>query len=54
MRPPMEDRQAWDEHGRRDRYPTLPVVRRAAAAILPGAEVRGHLLWRYSLIWEKP
>ena len=33
---------------------TLAEIRRQAAATLPGAIVRRHLLWRYSLVWTKP
>jgi SAM-dependent methyltransferase len=51
---PLEARAAWETHGRHDVYLTLPEVRRICAPILPGAVVRRHLLWRYSLIWKKP
>ena len=50
----LELRRAWEEHGRTDTYPTLTEVRRARDAELPEAEVRRHLLWRYSLVWRKP
>jgi SAM-dependent methyltransferase len=33
---------------------TLAEIRREAAAIVPGAAVRRHLLWRYSLVWTRP
>jgi SAM-dependent methyltransferase len=33
---------------------TFPEIRALAARLLPGALVRRHLLWRYSLIWTKP
>ncbi len=33
---------------------TLNEIRSACAGILPGAIVRRHLLFRYSLIWRKP
>jgi SAM-dependent methyltransferase len=29
-------------------------VRRTARRVLPGVSYRRHLLWRYSLIWDKP
>ena len=29
-------------------------VRAAAAQALPGVRYRRHLLWRYSLLWQKP
>jgi SAM-dependent methyltransferase len=33
---------------------TLRQIRRSARDVLPGASVRRHLLWRYSLIWQRP
>jgi len=33
---------------------TLDAIRRGAADLLPGATIRRHLLWRYSLLWTKP
>jgi 2-polyprenyl-3-methyl-5-hydroxy-6-metoxy-1,4-benzoquinol methylase len=33
---------------------TLSDIRTRATLLLPGAVVRRHLLWRYSLIWIKP
>jgi hypothetical protein len=27
---------------------------RPAARVLPGVRYRRHLLWRYSLLWQKP
>lgn len=47
-------RQAWAIHGQHDTYPTLKAVRQACEAVLPGAAVRRHVLWRYSIIWRKP
>jgi hypothetical protein len=41
-------------HARHDIYLPVSQVRRICADVLPGAVVRKHLLWRYSLIWEKP
>ncbi|WP_434448427.1 class I SAM-dependent methyltransferase [Lentzea sp. E54] len=34
--------------------PTLPEIRAAAAEVVPGARVRRHLFWRYSLVWRAP
>ena len=48
-----EVRAAWNDHGQRDVYLTLSQVRQLSAALLPGAQVKRHLLWRYSLIWRK-
>ena len=53
-RPPKEVREAYAEHGKTDAYLTLPQVARLCADILPGALVRRHLFWRYSLVWKKP
>jgi SAM-dependent methyltransferase len=33
---------------------TLAEIRRQALDITPGATIRRHLLWRYSLLWVKP
>jgi trans-aconitate methyltransferase len=54
LREPKEVRDIWAEHGRHDIYLTMGEVRTACAAILPGAKVTRHLLWRYSIIWKKP
>jgi ubiquinone/menaquinone biosynthesis C-methylase UbiE len=54
LRAPREVRAAWDEHARHDVYLTVRDVRRMCSSLLPGAKVRRHLLWRYSLIWKKP
>jgi SAM-dependent methyltransferase len=53
LREPRQVREAWVEHGRNDTYPTLARVREIRERTLPGAEVRQHLLWRYSIIWRK-
>jgi SAM-dependent methyltransferase len=49
---PREVKEAWAEHGRHDRYLTLPEVRRLCTEHLPGAVVKRHLFWRYSLTWR--
>ena len=54
VRPSREVRAAWAEHERHDIYPTMNEVRALCAEIFPGARVRQHLLWRYSIIWQKP
>ena len=51
--PRREVRDAWAAHERHDTYPTMSEVRELCAEILPGAKVRKHLLWRYSIVWEK-
>jgi len=34
--------------------PPLPEIRAVAAEIVPGARIRRHLFWRYSLVWHAP
>src|SRR2546428_273121 len=46
LKPPREVRAAWAAHGQHDSYPKMSEVRTLCADILPGAEVRRHLLWR--------
>lgn len=53
LREPRAVREAWAEHGRHDTYPTLDEMRRTCKSVLPGALIRRHLLWRYSLVWRK-
>ena len=54
LQPPPEVRAAWEEHGKTDSYSTIDEIRKLCAEILPGAKVRRHLLWRYSLVYQKP
>lgn len=51
--PDREARAAWTAHEAHDIYPTMKEVRALCNDIFPGAEVRKHLLWRYSIVWEK-
>ena len=53
LRESREVRAAWVKHGRHDAYPRLSHIRQVCAALLPGAKVSRHLLWRYSIIWNK-
>lgn len=53
-RPEPEVRRMWSEHGKTDRYLSVEEVRENCLSILPGAVIRRHLLWRYSLVWRKP
>jgi ubiquinone/menaquinone biosynthesis C-methylase UbiE len=43
---------AWAEHGKHDTYLTLSELRRRCHMLLPGVQIRKHVLWRYSLIWK--
>ncbi|HEX8722965.1 MAG TPA: class I SAM-dependent methyltransferase, partial [Pyrinomonadaceae bacterium] len=52
-RPPRPVREAYAEHGKTDTYLTLREVGRVCAEVMPGALVRRHLFWRYSVVWRK-
>jgi len=54
LQPPPEVRKAWEQHGKHDHYATVKQMRSLADEILPGASVKRHLLWRYTLIYQKP
>jgi ubiquinone/menaquinone biosynthesis C-methylase UbiE len=51
--PRREVRDAWSAHERHDSYPTITGVHALCDEILPGAKIKKHLLWRYSIIWKK-
>jgi ubiquinone/menaquinone biosynthesis C-methylase UbiE len=52
LRQPRAVREAWAQHGQHDRYLTLREIRHTCRDVLPGAQVRRHLLWRYSIVWR--
>jgi SAM-dependent methyltransferase len=49
-------RQGWESPSPTVWPPALTFreVRALAAPLLPGASIRRHLLWRYSIVWRKP
>jgi 2-polyprenyl-3-methyl-5-hydroxy-6-metoxy-1,4-benzoquinol methylase len=51
---PWRLRSAFWRHGRNETYLTLRAVEEIVQGELPDAQVRGHLLWRYSIVWTKP
>jgi SAM-dependent methyltransferase len=53
IREPEAARQAWAVHGEHDVYLRISQVREICATALPGAIVKRHLFWRYSLVWQK-
>ncbi len=53
LRESREARAAWAEHGKSDSYLTMREIRQICGEVLPDAQIRQHLLWRYSIIWEK-
>ena len=54
LQPPPEVRKAWEQHGKHDHYSTIKQMQTLADEILPGASVKRHLLWRYTLVYRKP
>jgi ubiquinone/menaquinone biosynthesis C-methylase UbiE len=54
LRSARESREAWAQHAPHEHYLALAQVHQACADVLPGARVRKHLLWRYSIVWKKP
>jgi SAM-dependent methyltransferase len=50
--PSSETRAAWEEHGKTDVYLSLRQIRRICADVLPGAIVRRHFFWRYSITFS--
>lgn len=54
LKPPAAVRKAWEQHGKHDHYSTVRQMRALADDILPGANVRRLLLWRYALVYQKP
>jgi SAM-dependent methyltransferase len=53
LKPPKEVRAAWEAHGKTDSYLRMQELRNLCASTLPGAQIRQHLLWRYSIVWQK-
>jgi SAM-dependent methyltransferase len=53
LQPPPAVRKAWEQHGKHDHYSTIKQMRALADEILPGASVKRHLLWRYTLVYRK-
>lgn len=54
LNPPAAVRKAWEQHGKHDHYATLNQMRTLADELLPGATVKRRLLWRYTLVYQKP
>lgn len=48
-----EMRRAYEAHGRDETYLTPNAARELFGTLLPGARVRSHLMWRYSVLWRK-
>lgn len=48
-----EEREAWKDHSRYDSYRTIREMKSIAKRCLGNVDIRRHLFWRYSLIYEK-
>lgn len=46
-------RDAWREHGLRERYLKMAEIRLLCDMVLPGSKVYWHPLWRYTVVWTK-
>ncbi len=46
-------RSAWAAHMQHDSFLRLREIREICRSLLPGAKIRRHLLWRYSIIWTR-
>jgi 2-polyprenyl-3-methyl-5-hydroxy-6-metoxy-1,4-benzoquinol methylase len=51
---PWKLRKAYWRHGENETYLKLDEVERVTREELPRVYVRGHLLWRYTIVWQKP
>lgn len=52
-KPTIEARTVWKEHLRTDKYLTRSQVQYIYKNSLTGANVKVHLFWHYSIVWEK-
>jgi len=51
---PHGNTEAWRTHSAHEVILPLREIREISEDVLPGARVKRHLLWRYSLVWVKP
>ncbi|MDJ0588471.1 MAG: class I SAM-dependent methyltransferase [Pleurocapsa sp. MO_226.B13] len=49
-----EAKAAMQEHIRTDKYLNLVEVKKIYTEFLTTPKIRKHLLWRYSVVWQKP
>ncbi len=50
---PEHIKKAWEEHGKNEIYMSFSELRRICNIHIPDAEIRRHLLWRYSIVWTR-
>lgn len=53
LRQSPDAREAWAQHEPHEAYLPLSCIWQVCAHVLSGAQVRRHLLWRYSIVWKK-
>ena len=53
LKPPVEVRKAWEQHGKHDSYLTLKDVRKLSGEVLPHSIVKRLWMWRYMLVYRK-
>lgn len=54
LRSSREVRDFWKRHSTGEVYLSRPEVRELVTRFLPGATIRYHWHWRYTVIWDKP
>ena len=50
----FRQRRAWAQHARGDVIATAAQIERMRDQFFPGAVLKQHFLWRYTLLWTKP
>ena len=53
LREPKAIWNGWAEHAKHDSYLPVSNIQRICDDLLPGALIKKHLLWRYSIVWQK-
>jgi 2-polyprenyl-3-methyl-5-hydroxy-6-metoxy-1,4-benzoquinol methylase len=48
-----EERNAWEDHFKYDKYTTIEEIREIAKKELGQISIKRHLFWRYSLVYRK-
>ncbi len=53
MRPSKEVQKAWEGHDELEHYLAIKDIWKICNSVIPGAKIRRHIYWRYSIIWTK-
>jgi len=48
-----EVQKAWEGHDVLEHYLTIKDIRKICNSVIPGARIKRHIYWRYSIIWTK-